>query len=69
MTNIGLYEHHSSTVILNKLSKVITKLNKNSTNKMDNGQARSLIKELKLRSLTPIQRQKFNRLRDRYTWI
>jgi hypothetical protein len=68
MTNISLYKLKSTTEILNKLSKIITSLGENNT-KRNNAMAKSMIKELKSRELTQLQKQQFKRLFDRYTWI
>jgi len=68
MTNISLYKLKSTTEILNKLSKIITSLRENNT-KRNNAMAKSMIKELKSRELTQLQKQQFKRLFDRYTWI
>jgi hypothetical protein len=68
MTNISLYKLKPTTQILNKLSKIITSLGGNNT-KRNNAMAKSMIKELKSRELTQLQKQQFKRLFDRYTWI
>jgi len=68
MTNISLYKLKSTTEILNKLSKIITSLGENNT-KRNNAMAKSMIKELKSRELTQLQKQQFKRSFDRYTWI
>ena len=68
MTNISLYKLKSTTEILNKLSKIITSLGENNT-KRNNAMAKSMIKELKSRELTQLQKQQVKRSFDRYTWI
>ena len=69
MTNISLYKDNTNTVLLNKLSNVITRLRKSNTDLRHDFMAKSLIKELKQRELTKNQTIKYRRLFDRYTWI
>lgn len=69
MINLSLYEHTSTTTILPRLSKLITDLTTKSKSKQKNTKVKSMIKELQLRTLTPNQKQQFNRLLTRYTWI
>lgn len=68
MVNTSMHEHKSNTFLLLKLSKYITKLN-TSNGARNNATVKSIIKELKLRVLSPIQRQQYNRMVDRYSWI
>ena len=66
--DLGLYKNKSTTEILNKLAKTITKLNINN-NKLENTRAKSLIKEIDKRTLTKTQRILFNKLFTRFSWI
>lgn len=70
MADLGLHKNKTTTVILNKLSSAITRLNKNDS-KVENARARSCLNELKLRSryLTATQKEQHKRLLDRYSWI
>lgn len=69
MDNVSLYKHKSTTFVINKLSNVIAKLRSKNANYILNTQAKSLLKELKFRKLTPPQKQEYFKLLDRYIWI
>jgi hypothetical protein len=69
MENLGIYKHKSTTFVIGKLSSVVAKLRSKNANHILNAQAKSLLKELKFRKLTPAQKQEYFKLLDRYIWI
>jgi hypothetical protein len=66
--NLSIYKNKSITSLITQLRNEISSLQK--SNKLrKNVKIRSLIKELKSRDLTELQKSTFNKLIVRYTWI
>ena len=65
---VGIYEHDSNTKLLNALRRGVADLS-NRFHYQQNVKVKLVIKELKRRTLTDIQKQTFRRLVDRYSWI
>lgn len=66
--NLSIYKNKSVTLLISTLRTDISSLQK-SNNKKKDLKIRSLIKELKTRDLTELQKSTFNKLILRYTWI
>lgn len=66
--NLSIYKNKSVTILINNLRNDISLLQKK-YNTQKNAKIRSLIKELKTRDLSNIQKSTFNKLIVRYTWI
>lgn len=66
--NLSIYKNKSVTSLISTLRTDISSLQK-SNNKKKDLKIRSLIKELKTRDLTELQKSTFNKLILRYTWI
>jgi hypothetical protein len=65
---VEIYEHHSNTKLLDTLRRGVADLS-NRFHYKQNVKVKLVIKELKRRTLTDIQKQTFRRLVDRYSWI
>ena len=66
--NLSIYKNKSVSTLITTLRNEISSLKEN-YNTRKNIKIRSLIKELKLRNLTQLQKSTFNKLIVRYTWI
>lgn len=66
--NLSIYKHKSITTMLSNLKTEISAIQKKANSSKD-AKIRSLIKELKTRDLSDIQKSTFNKLVLRYTWI
>ncbi len=66
--NLSIYKNKSITSLISNLRSEISDL-QNNENIRKNIKIRSLIKELKSRDLSELQKSTFNKLIVRYTWI
>jgi hypothetical protein len=66
--NLSIYKNKSITSLMSNLRSEISHLQNNESIRK-NIKIRSLIKELKSRDLSELQKSTFNKLIVRYTWI
>lgn len=66
--SLSIYKNKSVTELIRIFRNEISKIQKTAHYK-NNAKIRSLIKEIKTRDLSDIQKSTFNKLIVRYTWI
>jgi hypothetical protein len=67
--NLSIYKNKSTTLLITHLRNEISSFEKSNNKPRKNIKIRSLIKELKSRKLSELQKGTFNKLIVRYTWI